>query len=64
MEGSDEESNDEESDDEVNDGANDGKASNAGMTFQMIGQECKRRGHTWMLAWPAWALVLSVEPCV
>jgi hypothetical protein len=56
-EGSDKESNDEESDDKVNNG----KASNAGMTFQMIGQECKRRGHTWMLAWPAWALVLGVE---
>jgi hypothetical protein len=52
---------DEESDDKANDGANDGKASDAGMTFQMIGQECKCRGCTWMLAWPAWALVLGVE---
>jgi hypothetical protein len=56
-EGSDKESNNEESDDEVNDR----KASNAGMTFQMICQECKHCGRTWMLAWPAWALVLGVE---
>jgi hypothetical protein len=59
-EGSDKESNDEESDNEVNDG----KASDARMTFQMIGQECKCHGHAWMLAWPAWVLVLGVEPHV
>jgi hypothetical protein len=50
-----------ESDKEVNDGANGRKASDMGMAFQMIGQECKCHGHTWMLAWLAWALALGVE---
>jgi hypothetical protein len=58
------EGSDKESDDKVNDGANDGKASDTGMTFQMTGQECKCCGCAWMLAWPAWALVLGVEPHV
>jgi hypothetical protein len=56
------EGSDEESNDEGNDRANSRKASDAGMAPQMIGQECKCHGHTWMLAWLAWALALSVEP--